>query len=106
MKHRAIGRYLILATLFLLVLGAINGCYKDKGNYTYTAVQAPVITNMDSVYNVFVGDSLVITPKVNLPGSLLASAVSSATVVTGRSARTTTTSEPLATPLTGTKSFT
>lgn len=69
MKHKAIGRYLILATLFLLVLGAINGCYKDKGNYTYSPVQAPVITNMDSVYNVFVGDSLVITPKVNLPGT-------------------------------------
>ena len=62
-------RYLAFFTLFILVLGTMNSCYKDKGNYTYTQVQSPVISNMDSIYNVFVGDSLVIAPKVTIPGT-------------------------------------
>lgn len=54
--------------LLLLTLFA-SSCYKDKGNYTYQVPEAPVIRDMDSVYEIFVGDSLVITPDVQLAGS-------------------------------------
>lgn len=52
----------------LLVLLMIS-CYKDKGNYVYQVPEAPVIQNMDSIYEVFVGDSLIIAPDVKLKGS-------------------------------------
>lgn len=69
MKPRSIIYYSFTFVLSVLLLATINGCYKDKGNYTYTSVQRPVILNLDSVYNVFVGDSLVIAPKVSIPGT-------------------------------------
>ena len=69
MKHRPNTRYFLFCILSVLVLGTMNGCYKDKGNYTYTSVQRPVILNLDSVYNVFVGDSLVIAPQISIPGT-------------------------------------
>ncbi|HEX5552080.1 MAG TPA: PKD-like family lipoprotein [Chitinophagaceae bacterium] len=60
--------------LFLLVITAmaillVSSCYKDKGNYIYKVPAAPVVTGLDSTYNVYVGDSLVIKPVVSLPGS-------------------------------------
>lgn len=62
-------RHLLFFIVFILVAGIINGCYKDKGNYKYTPLQHPVLKNLDSVYNVFVGDSLIITPSVSIPGT-------------------------------------
>ncbi|HVV05968.1 MAG TPA: PKD-like family lipoprotein, partial [Puia sp.] len=41
-----------------------TACYKDKGNYVYHVPPAPVITNLDTVYQATVGDSLVIQPSV------------------------------------------
>ncbi len=53
--------------LFLLCLtAAIAGCYKDKGNYDYVDVPAPVMAGLDSVYSVMVGDSLIVAPKITL----------------------------------------
>lgn len=40
------------------------GCYKDKGNYEYNVPEEPVVTNLDTVYYAFVGDSLIIRPVV------------------------------------------
>ena len=55
-----------------LALGALllqlSSCYKDKGNYSYEVPAAPVVTGMDSVFEVFVGDSLIIEPKVEIKG--------------------------------------
>jgi hypothetical protein len=48
----------MLAAAALLQLA----CYKDKGNYDYHPAVAPGIENLDSVYNVEVGDTLVIKP--------------------------------------------
>lgn len=39
-------------------------CSKDLGNYDYSAPEIPVVTNFDSVYPVFTGDRLKITPEV------------------------------------------
>lgn len=48
----------MLTALALLQLA----CYKDKGNYDYHPAVAPGIADVDSVYNVVVGDTLVIKP--------------------------------------------
>lgn len=53
--------------LFILLI-VFTSCFKDKGNYDYTDLSAPVVANFDSVYTVFTGDSLVISPVVTLPG--------------------------------------
>ena len=64
-----INKILLANTLLsLIILGCLSSCYKDKGNYTYQVPPAPVIENMDSVYEVFVGDSLIIAPEVKLQG--------------------------------------
>lgn len=54
--------------MLLLIFVVFSACFKDKGNYDYTDLPAPVVTNFDSVYIVFTGDSLVISPVVTLPG--------------------------------------
>jgi hypothetical protein len=54
---------LITACLAALLL-IITGCYKDKGNYDYKAPEEPVVTNLDTVYGAFVGDSLIIKPVI------------------------------------------
>jgi len=60
----------ILAVLAVgMLLFALPGCYKDKGNYTYNMPEEPTIKGLDSVYNVFVGDSLIIDPEITLPSS-------------------------------------
>jgi len=61
------------ALLFLVMLAMFTACYKDKGNYTYQVPPAPVIENMDSVYEVFVGDSLIIAPQVKMEGTTTSS---------------------------------
>lgn len=48
----------------LIVLMALTGCYKDKGNYDYKKLPTPIISDIESSYEVFVGDKLKITPKV------------------------------------------
>lgn len=54
--------------LMLFLVGAVffTACYDDKGNYVYQVPDAPVVTNLDSVYNARVGDSLIIEPKVTI----------------------------------------
>ncbi|RPD47299.1 PKD-like family lipoprotein [Paracnuella aquatica] len=48
----------------LLVSGLLVSCYKDKGNYEYNMPEAPKVTTLDTVYSVFVGDSLIVDPGV------------------------------------------
>lgn len=53
--------------LFILCLSALAaGCYKDKGNYDYVEVPAPVMSGLDSVYHVMSGDSLIVAPNITL----------------------------------------
>ncbi|WEK38127.1 MAG: PKD-like family lipoprotein [Candidatus Pseudobacter hemicellulosilyticus] len=42
----------------------LTGCFKDKGNYDYNLPEAPQVV-LDSVYNVFVGDSLIVEPEIS-----------------------------------------
>jgi hypothetical protein len=39
-------------------------CYKDKGNYDYHLPVEPQVTNLDSVYQVFIGDTLTVKPAI------------------------------------------
>lgn len=68
MKQFRTANYSLLLFFVSGALITLNSCYKDKGNYTYHTVVAPVVTNLDTLYNVFVGDSLVVKPTVILPG--------------------------------------
>ena len=52
---------ILIAGLALLAAS----CIDDLGNYAYTAPEEPVVTNLDSVYYVNVGDHLVIEPNVS-----------------------------------------
>lgn len=53
--------------LFILSVAAVfAGCYKDKGNYDYVEVPAPLMSGLDSVYHVMSGDSLIVAPKITL----------------------------------------
>ncbi|HUP13212.1 MAG TPA: PKD-like family lipoprotein, partial [Niastella sp.] len=52
---------LIILTAFGLVQLA---CYKDKGNYDYKTIAIPEITGLDSLYKVFLGDTVIIKPTV------------------------------------------
>ena len=58
MKH-----YIIAVLLIVL-----TACYKDKGNYDYVELKPPVLSNFDSSYIAYAGDSLIIAPVVTLPG--------------------------------------
>lgn len=49
----------IITTVLLL-----TNCYKDKGNYTIDIPLEPEVTELDTLYEAFVGDSLVIAPKI------------------------------------------
>ncbi len=54
--------------LVILIAGLAlfaTSCIEDLGNYDYTAPEDPVITGLDSVYFVNVGDQLVIKPSVS-----------------------------------------
>lgn len=51
----------ILAAMVLVS----TSCYKDKGNYDYSMPEEPIVTNIDSVYSVFIGDSLKVSPVVS-----------------------------------------
>jgi len=50
----------MLTALALLQLA----CYKDKGNYDYHPVDAPDLTGLDTLYEVAIGNSLLIKPLV------------------------------------------
>jgi hypothetical protein len=54
--------------LYLLTIVAlvISACYKDKGNYEYSMPETPKVATLDTVYSVFVGDSLIIEPGVSM----------------------------------------
>jgi hypothetical protein len=53
---------LIIITCTALLL--LPGCYKDKGNYDYQFPPTPAISGLDSLYEVFIGDTLFIKPTV------------------------------------------
>jgi len=55
--------------LFFYILIIITGfasCTKDKGNYSYHVPPMPVVTNLDTVYNAVIGDTLFIQPTVTI----------------------------------------
>jgi PKD domain-containing protein len=52
---------LVMLTAFGLLQLA---CYKDKGNYDYKEIAIPEVTGLDSLYKVFLGDTLIIQPTV------------------------------------------
>jgi hypothetical protein len=52
---------LVMLTAFGLLQLA---CYKDKGNYDYKEIVVPEITGLDTLYSVFLGDTLIIKPTV------------------------------------------
>lgn len=54
-------RMIIIVTALVVITA---GCYKDKGNYDYNVPEEPIVTNLDTVYSVFVGDSLIIKPTI------------------------------------------
>ncbi|HTN35871.1 MAG TPA: PKD-like family lipoprotein [Arachidicoccus sp.] len=55
-----------LAGALMALIMIFAACYKDHGNYVYSVPERPVITHMDSIYEIFVGDSLIIEPEVKL----------------------------------------
>jgi len=56
-------KYLII--LYVVVTALLGSCSDDLGNYNYTTPEAPVVSNLDTIYKVSVGDKLTITPKVS-----------------------------------------
>lgn len=54
--------------ILIAIIPFLASCFKDKGNYDYINLGEPVLTNMDSLYTVFTGDSLIIAPKITLGG--------------------------------------
>jgi hypothetical protein len=56
--------------VMLAVLGLLQlACYKDKGNYDYKTIAVPEIAGMDTLYKAFLGDTIVISPKVTTADS-------------------------------------
>lgn len=68
MQYKSLHRFSFVCATIISIT-AVSGCYKDKGNYTYATVAAPVVSHLDSIYNVFIGDSLVVKPVVTLSGT-------------------------------------
>ncbi|MCH5717417.1 hypothetical protein [Niabella hibiscisoli] len=54
-----IRQYSFLLTVCSVILVS---CFKDKGNYDVVLPVEPVISNLDTVYTAYVGDSLIIEP--------------------------------------------
>lgn len=48
----------------VLVLLVFTGCYKDKGNYSYKVLPQPLISGIDALYVVFIGEKLQIKPVI------------------------------------------
>lgn len=63
MKQSRLFIHLLLATVTVLL---VTACYKDKGNYTYHIPEEPQVAKLDSVYRVYLGDSLIIDPGTTL----------------------------------------
>ena len=63
MKQIFLSAYTFIIAGLLLFMVA---CNKDKGNYSYNFPEEPAVTNLDSLYSVFVGDSLIIAPVVTV----------------------------------------
>jgi hypothetical protein len=57
----------IVYILIILVAPFLSACFKDEGNYDYIKLGEPVISGLDTVYTVYTGDSLVISPRIILP---------------------------------------
>lgn len=60
LKLTAIIKY----SFILLICNLFYGCYKDKGNYSIDIPHEPIVQGLDTVYEVRVGDSLIIKPKI------------------------------------------
>jgi hypothetical protein len=60
----------LLTGMLLAALFVVAGCYKDKGNYDYLVPEEPVVTQLDTVYAAFVGDSLIIKPVITAKGKM------------------------------------
>lgn len=58
----------LLYILTIALVPFFSACFKDKGNYEYVNLGEPTVTELDSIYYVKTGDSLIIFPKVSLPG--------------------------------------
>jgi hypothetical protein len=72
MKMENVSKSYTMKRTFLYILIAslvpvLSACFKDKGNYDYITLGEPVVTNLDTIYTVFTGDSLIISPKIVLP---------------------------------------
>jgi hypothetical protein len=54
----------------ILILAGLSfcaaSCNKDKGNYSYHTPPIPVVTNLDTLYNAVIGDTLIIQPTVTI----------------------------------------
>lgn len=53
-------RWITLITIVFV----LTSCYKDKGNYQIDIPLEPQVTELDTLYEAFVGDSLVIIPNI------------------------------------------
>lgn len=62
MKIKAQKFKLFSYSYFLSFVLLLTSCYKDKGNYEYDMPVEPVVKNLDTLYNIMVGDSLIISP--------------------------------------------
>lgn len=61
LKKSPMLRLMIMACTALLLL---PGCYKDKGNYDYQFPPTPTISGLDSLYEVYIGEPLIIKPTI------------------------------------------
>jgi hypothetical protein len=52
---------MVMLSVFALLQLA---CYKDKGNYDYSPPATPQVANLDTLYSIALGDTLVIKPTV------------------------------------------
>lgn len=58
-----------ISYIFIVLLACCAvSCYKDLGNYTYKVPPAPVVSGLDSNYQVVLGDTLVVAPTVTVAG--------------------------------------
>ncbi len=56
-----------IAAMITIILG--TSCSNDLGNYNYAAPEIPVVSNLDTLYNISIGNKLTITPKVTFSSS-------------------------------------
>ncbi len=55
------------ALLVVLLSTILFSCFKDKGNYDVRLPEEPKVSNLDTVYLAYVGDSLIVQPSISAP---------------------------------------